>query len=126
MKSKAQIGTLLYELRTEAGLTQADLSSRIAVSVPVISRTESGLKDPPTTRFVHWVEACDHQVQVVGRDRPLVNLRHLSTEDADLIENLIAVWPDLHPEVRASFQAQLRLWKKVVPSQGGDVEVKVG
>ncbi len=52
VEPKEQFGTNLRRLRTNAGLTQMELSNRSGLDMAEISRLERGLKDPRLSTVV--------------------------------------------------------------------------
>ena len=65
---------LLREARRSAGLTQAQLASRIAVSQPVIARLESSDSNPRWNTFVRALQATGHTVSLEQRPTSAVGL----------------------------------------------------
>ncbi len=111
MITRTRLGSTLRSLREAVGLTQADISRAIGVSIPVISRIENGIREPHATRLYAWAEACGCEVQIVRPNQRSVSTGQLSESDSDLIANMVAMWPELHPQVQAQLRAQMRVWK---------------
>lgn len=63
--AKATLGNHLKHLRTEAGLTQADLAERIGVSRKTINTVENGVFTPSTTLALHLARALGVTVEAL-------------------------------------------------------------
>ena len=60
----SEIGVLLREARTAAGLGQARLAHLASTSQPAVSAYESGAQRPTTTTFVRLLDACGAELEV--------------------------------------------------------------
>lgn len=66
---REQIGHRLKDLRTGAGLTQAELAKRVGIAQTAVSKIEGGVTLPPLDTVEAWAEACG-QVLRVSFDKP--------------------------------------------------------
>jgi len=64
---------MLRKLREEAGLTQRDLGTRLAVSHVFVHKSEIGERRVDVTEFMDWCVACD--VDPEAAFRRLIKLR---------------------------------------------------
>jgi DNA-binding XRE family transcriptional regulator len=75
-----ELGQLIYDLRTEAGLTQAQLAERMGTTQSAISRLEEGGGDgtPKLDTLIRLAAALDRGLRIsfpYGEDDPAVMLR---------------------------------------------------
>lgn len=74
-----ELGQLIYDLRTEAGLTQAELAKRMGTSQSAISRLEEGAGAPPKLEtLLRLADALGRGLRIsfpYGDDDPAVVLR---------------------------------------------------
>jgi len=61
----SEVGVLLREARSAAGLGQAQLARAASTSQPAVSAYESGAQRPTTTTFVRLLNACGAELQVL-------------------------------------------------------------
>lgn len=66
----AVLAELVYQARTRAGLTQAQLAERMGTSSSAISRLEGGGTVPTVTTLARLAEALDLQLSVVLDGEP--------------------------------------------------------
>lgn len=62
------VGYLVFQARAVAGLTQAELASRIGSSQPTIARWESGRQLPSVRSLLRLAEATGFHLRVSLRD----------------------------------------------------------
>ena len=59
---------LIYNARTRAGITQAELARRLKVSPSAVSEWESGKKDPSVSNMYRIVSACGLSLRMMAAD----------------------------------------------------------
>jgi predicted nucleotidyltransferase/DNA-binding XRE family transcriptional regulator len=74
MRSTATSGAVLREARTRAGLSQAELASRVGVAQSVISVYESDRRQPALATLASFIEATGFDLDVRLRRRGLDRL----------------------------------------------------
>lgn len=81
---------LIRQARRAAGVTQAELSRRSGISVPVLSAYENGHRQPSVSALARIVDACDQQLDVQQRLAPYGSARaaHILEQVLDLAEAL--------------------------------------
>jgi transcriptional regulator with XRE-family HTH domain len=82
--------SLLYEARRRAGLTQADLASRVGTTQSAIARIERGRTSPSFDRLTRLIGACGFELQV--------RLVPLDDHDLSLAEDLMRLEPSARLE----------------------------
>jgi transcriptional regulator with XRE-family HTH domain len=120
MDAKA-LGQRLYELRTQAGLTQQELAEKVGVTPSAISKIENGRQFPQLENLEAWVEACGHKLALMfpteGREVTTIVVENdfvpvverfsgLSDESRQLVEMLIEALPNLPYESRGILRSQ--------------------
>jgi len=65
-EAEAQIRTaeLVYQMRTQAGLTQAELARRIGTKQPYVSAVESGAQAPTVATLMKLAKATGNRIVV--------------------------------------------------------------
>lgn len=92
---------LLREARQSAGLTQAQLAARLAVSQPVIARLESSDSNPTWNTFVRALRASGHVVSVHRKETSAVGL------DLSQLQRRLALTPAERLQLFQSSQREL-------------------
>ncbi len=69
VRSPARIGRALRSVRTNAGITQAELAERAKVSREVVSRIESGHHSPRADTLAALLSALDYDIAFLPRPR---------------------------------------------------------
>lgn len=59
---------LIYNARTRAGITQAELARRLGVSPSAVSEWEAGKKDPSVSNMYRIVSACGLSFRMIAAD----------------------------------------------------------
>jgi transcriptional regulator with XRE-family HTH domain len=62
------VGSVVRELREEAGLSQKELGAKSRVGQPMISRIESGEKNPSIGTLVHIVRVLGYSLEVLRKE----------------------------------------------------------
>ncbi len=77
---------LIRQARRNAGLTQAELSRRSGISVPVLSAYENGRRQPSVAALARIVEACGQELDLQPRLSPYGSARaaHILEQVLDL------------------------------------------
>ena len=65
--SRLEVGALVREARLIAGLSQAELATRIGTTQPVVSRWERDLEVPRIDTLGRALQACGFEVDLVFR-----------------------------------------------------------
>ena len=78
-------GDILREARLRAGLTQADLATRVGTTQSAISRWEAGSARPPLEALRRLVRACGLELRV--------SLVPHDTGEAELVERNLGLTP---------------------------------
>ena len=69
--TKAELALLLAQVRSRAGMTQAELALAMGVSQPAIARAESGYRMPTLEFIDRWARATGSQLTLtLGGARP--------------------------------------------------------
>lgn len=66
--TNSDVGTLLREIRTRAGLTQTELAKRIGSAVSTLSQWEDGRNRIPFPRAIDICESCGYKVIIRRKD----------------------------------------------------------
>jgi transcriptional regulator with XRE-family HTH domain len=105
-----RIADQLRAVRTSAGLTQAELASRIGLSQPTISGAERGI--PTTSDAVErWAEACGAAIVIAGGPAAAASadLAALSSDDLARVRRIALVLAKVPSETKdavvAAFEA---------------------
>lgn len=110
-----QLGQILRELRSAAGLTRDSLAADLGITPNAITHYERGRRKIPLPTLERWAEVCGRSMHVVLagpgvepaaalplEDQRLVDLvRHLDPADRRLVEQLaLGLRPGRSPELR--------------------------
>src|ERR1700759_5574396 len=81
---------LIRQARRNAGLSQAELSRRSGISVPVLSAYENGRRQPSVAALARIVDACDQELHLEPRLAPYGSARagHILEQVLDLADAL--------------------------------------
>jgi transcriptional regulator with XRE-family HTH domain len=81
---------LIRQARRNAGLSQAELSRRSGISVPVLSAYENGRRQPSVAALARIVEACGQELALQPRLAPYGSARaaHILEQVLDLAASL--------------------------------------
>jgi transcriptional regulator with XRE-family HTH domain len=81
---------LIRQARRNAGISQAELSRRSGISVPVLSAYENGRRQPSVAALARIVEACGQELALQPRLAPYGSARaaHILEQVLDLADAL--------------------------------------
>ncbi|HEX7244671.1 MAG TPA: helix-turn-helix transcriptional regulator [Solirubrobacterales bacterium] len=78
--------TLLYRVRSAAGLSQRALAERAGTSQPAIARYERGIATPSWETLQRLVGACGHSVELSAEIAP-------DADDVELAKGMLELTP---------------------------------
>ena len=122
-----QLARQLREAREQAGLSREQLGALIGVSREQVSRIEGGRRGTSPARVRQWMEACEKAAAAGGvpllveRSAVLVApeatsrvvvMLDLTSDDRDVFERLLRIWPRLEPSNRRILAAQLSAYER--------------
>lgn len=116
--SMKEIGSLLRRMRERAGMTQREIAAEIGVSYSVVSKWETGAREPTQDKIDRWAEATGHTIELLvwdsGDDGPAVErmMASLQDDEADLLRELAATIPHLTERERLILAQYARLLRQ--------------
>ncbi len=110
--SRQRIGQILRELRDKAGLTQAQLASRLGRTTTSVSKIELGHRGIEMPEIARWAAACGFDARLEFSDRAnadqIVEPMVTAEVFGDVADELRAVLPRLDAEGHALAGAFVR------------------
>ena len=116
MNVKTPAWTHLAKARRAAGLSQAELAEGLSISIPSVSRHETGKRGVSVDLFVRWMAACGQTVCLSSGDGGPEAVRD---PDRMVLQQFLAAWDRMPLRVRRMFAEQFEIWVEMTDAQGG-------
>lgn len=112
----------LRSARKQAGLTQADLSTKIGLTQGAISHIENGTHGISSEALEKWSEACNFEIALIGpaHEESLRLLSALSPPQLSLVVRLLRLLPRLEVAHHITLEGIVETWGRVASSAVDD------
>jgi transcriptional regulator with XRE-family HTH domain len=95
------------QLRRQAGISQREMAELMRMHQPTISRIEAGQRRLTIDEADQWVRLCGLRLMM----EPTDGIQSLSEDDVKLVDDIIALLPNLNAANKTTLRALITLWR---------------